>query len=293
MTNAKLLSAWTFLLMTGSAGAVNCLNNIPASNPDSIYTVHGDGTVTNTRTGLMWKVCAEGQTWNAGACTGTEAIFTWDAALAQAEASTFVGHSDWRLPSLKELRNLVEECRFNPSINDTVFSGASSSHFWSGSPDASNSNYALVVYFYDGHAYGNGRYNDGSVRLVRGGTTSSGAVTSFSVPAISSSGVSFAVPQGSSSCRFAATGTYSFCTGSAICYMGPEGIVPAEYGSNRISPTLPAGCLFMRSSVGDTYIGTNATVAVQGESSVLFIVNDIIGGFGDNGGSATVSYSCQ
>jgi hypothetical protein len=26
------------------------------------------------------------------------------------------------LPNLKELRSLVEECRFNPSINDTVFS---------------------------------------------------------------------------------------------------------------------------------------------------------------------------
>jgi hypothetical protein len=33
---------------------------VPASNPDSAYVDHGNGTVTHIRTGLMWKQCAEG-----------------------------------------------------------------------------------------------------------------------------------------------------------------------------------------------------------------------------------------
>ena len=45
--------AWAALcLLPVWAQAVTCQNGIPASNPDSIYTVHGDGTVTDTRTGL-------------------------------------------------------------------------------------------------------------------------------------------------------------------------------------------------------------------------------------------------
>ena len=30
--------------------------------PDSRYTDHGNGTVTDTKTGLSWKQCSEGQT---------------------------------------------------------------------------------------------------------------------------------------------------------------------------------------------------------------------------------------
>lgn len=166
-----ILVAVGFWLMAASATAVTCLNGIPASNPDSAYTVHGDGTVTDMRTGLMWKVCAEGQTWNAGVCTWSEGAYSWDAALALAEVSTYAGHADWRLPNFRELRSLVEVCRVSPAINDTVFPGASSSVFWSGSPRTGFSDYARYVSFDVGGAtgYDGSRSNGYSVRLVRGG----------------------------------------------------------------------------------------------------------------------------
>ncbi|KOR27965.1 hypothetical protein TI04_12110, partial [Achromatium sp. WMS2] len=34
------------------------------------YLIHPDGTVTDTRNGLMWKRCAEGQTWDGKTCVG-------------------------------------------------------------------------------------------------------------------------------------------------------------------------------------------------------------------------------
>lgn len=150
--------------------AVTCVNNLPPGNPDAIYQVHGNGTVTDTRTGLTWKRCAEGQSWNGSTCTGSASRHTWANALALAEASTFAGHGDWRLPSLKELRSLVEECRYNPAINDTVFPNTlSSPNFWSGSPYAPHSGSAWYVDFYRGTANNYGRSNTFSVRLVRGG----------------------------------------------------------------------------------------------------------------------------
>jgi RHS repeat-associated protein len=150
--------------------AVTCQNNLPASNPDTAYIVHaGNGTATDSRTGLMWKVCAEGQSWSGGTCVNSATAHTWAAALALAEGATDAGYNDWRLPNLKELRSLVEECRVGPSINDTVFPATPSSIFWSGSPYVDSVYGAWGVGFSDGYAYGNNRNDAGSIRLVRGG----------------------------------------------------------------------------------------------------------------------------
>ena len=162
-------------LAAGAAHAVTCENNIPPSNPDSVYrvdTTHLDGTtVTDTRTGLMWKQCLEGY---GGTNCGTTVSdsqnrFTWANALAHAEGHTFAGHSDWRLPNLKELRSLVEECRIQPAINDAVFPNTPPSVVWSGSPLAGNPSGAWYVGFNGGSASYSNRNGDNLVRLVRGG----------------------------------------------------------------------------------------------------------------------------
>jgi hypothetical protein len=159
-------------LCTGAliAHAVTCKSNLQPSNPDADYTDHGDGTVTHTPTGLMWKRCAEGQTWSGSTCagstcTGSDRRLTWGEALRMANSSRFAGHVDWRLPSIKELRSLVEECRTDPSINDAIFPNTSRSGFWSVSPNAYNSYLAWLVDFDYGSAGYNGRGN-GSLRAV-------------------------------------------------------------------------------------------------------------------------------
>lgn len=151
------------------AHAVTCINNLPPSNPDAAYTVHGNGTATDTRNGLMWKVCVEGQVWSAGVCSGVPLTFTWANALAHAEGHSFAIRTDWRLPNIKELRSLVEECRPNPAINDTIFPSTPSSNVWSGSPYANDSSYAWLVDFNVGSAGNLSRSFAFQVRLVRGG----------------------------------------------------------------------------------------------------------------------------
>lgn len=156
-------------LCIGAAHSVTCQNNLLPSNPDVVYVINNNGTVTDNRTGLMWKVCGEGQTWSAGACIGTAGTFTWAPAIAQAEASSFASYSDWRLPNLKELRSLVEECRTNVSINDVVFPSTASNNFWSASPYTGVSAGAWVVSFSTGYSNLSNRNASYYVRLVRGG----------------------------------------------------------------------------------------------------------------------------
>jgi hypothetical protein len=147
--------------------AQTCNEAIRATAPDSRYTDHGDGTVSDGDTGLMWKQCSEGQggvDCGEGRVTG----YTWSEALQQAEASTHAGYGDWRLPNVKELKSLVERRCYDPAINIIYFPNTASADYWSSSPYANYSGSAWNVDFdsgYDGYGYKNYDY---AVRLVRG-----------------------------------------------------------------------------------------------------------------------------
>lgn len=157
-----LCSPWTL--------AQTCVAGIQASNPTSVYVVDSaNGTVTDTRTGLMWDRCARGLS-GVGCATGAASTFTWQGALdAAATIGTYKGYNDWRLPNLKELRSLVEECRFNTSINDFAFPNTPGAFVWSGSPFAGGATFVWVVSFYGGDASVRFRSFPYQVRLVRAG----------------------------------------------------------------------------------------------------------------------------
>ncbi|MCI5197559.1 MAG: DUF1566 domain-containing protein [Candidatus Electrothrix sp. AW5] len=151
-------------------------SSIPASTPNSQLIDNGDGTITDSKTGLMWKTCSEGQIYSSSPssdCTGTATTFTWQGALKQPgvvnASSGFAGYTDWRLPNLKELRSIVEEQCYDPAINATRFPNTPSSFVWSGSPYADYSDYAWSVNFSNGHSDSDSRNDSDAVRLVRGG----------------------------------------------------------------------------------------------------------------------------
>ncbi|MDX8392440.1 MAG: DUF1566 domain-containing protein [Mariprofundaceae bacterium] len=149
---------------------------ITASTPTADFVDNGDGTVTHSKTGLMWKRCLEGQLWDSATstCTGTVAIYSWPGGLQQAEALNngggFATFSDWRLPNIKELNSIVEDQCVYPSINAAIFPSIDRAFYWSASPYVTDATQAWTIHifnaaFIERHA----KNRLGQVRLVRGG----------------------------------------------------------------------------------------------------------------------------
>ena len=108
------------------------------ASQESRFTDNGDGTVTDNTTGLMWQQ------------TDDDVARNWESALGYCEDLTLAGHTDWRLPDIKELRSIVDNTRYNPSIDTTYFPGTKSWYYWSSSPGALYTDVAWSVYFYYG-----------------------------------------------------------------------------------------------------------------------------------------------
>ena len=72
------------------------------------FTDNGDGSVTDPRTLLVWKRCAEGFEWKEGACVGEEKKFKLADAITLAKDSRFQQRDNWRLPSRAEFKNIID-----------------------------------------------------------------------------------------------------------------------------------------------------------------------------------------
>jgi hypothetical protein len=126
-------------LLTANLYAQTCnRDTIPASTPMGQFSVNTDETVIDDKHGLMWKRCAEGLS-GTDCATGTGTSYNWQQALQTAEASTFAGYSDWRVPNIKELATLVDEQCSGPAINTWGFPGTDNTGFWSSSPMSTDS----------------------------------------------------------------------------------------------------------------------------------------------------------
>jgi Protein of unknown function (DUF1566) len=169
---AAVCCAVALISLPSVVHAQSCVAGTRASNPSSIYEVDVvNGTVTDTRTALMWDRCPLGQT-GAACAGGTLGAYFWQEALdsaATANSASYKGYTDWRLPNIKELRSLVEECRVNPSINEWAFPATPVTDFWSSSPNAGLTTHAWYVRFDNGKASRITRSWYSGVRLVRAG----------------------------------------------------------------------------------------------------------------------------
>jgi len=129
---------------------------------------NGDGTVTDTNTGLMWqRDTAPG-------------AYKWQGALAYAEALLLAGYDDWRLPNRNELQSFMDYTKVYPSVDPllvpyTVW--AAYWYYWTSTtfdwftPEKTPEN-AWVVGFDDGDVDTddkNAPVTDYYVRAVRGG----------------------------------------------------------------------------------------------------------------------------
>ena len=146
----------------GSSGigffdAVDSGSLVVASTTAGVYVDNGDGTVTDTSTGLMWQQ------------SGPSRDMNWEQALAYCEGLNLGGHTDWRLPAKKALRSLVDFSRVDPAIDTTYFPDVVSSFYWSSTSNIYMTDYAWGAYFYVGYDGFSNKSNYGFVRAVRGG----------------------------------------------------------------------------------------------------------------------------
>jgi hypothetical protein len=118
---------------------------------------NGNGTVTDTGTGLMWQ-------------QQEQADKNWDNALSYCEGLTLGNYSDWRLPNIREHESLIYDAGYDPAIDRSFFPNAYSSYYLSSSSFSGNPGHPWFVSFYDGGIY-NFLGKDGIyfVRCVRGG----------------------------------------------------------------------------------------------------------------------------
>ena len=101
------------------------------------FTDNSNGTVTDNKTGLMWQQGEGGST-------------TWDSALSYCEGLSLGGHSDWRVPDIKELASISDDTRRNPAIDTayfTYFPEPPTTYYWSSTTCAGSPNGKWIVDF--------------------------------------------------------------------------------------------------------------------------------------------------
>jgi hypothetical protein len=153
------------------AAQVCITDSIQASTPDSELKDNGDETITDLRTGLMWKQCLEGYSGTGCTTAATTVTFTWRDALDQPAVNNiapgFANYTDWRLPNIKELATIVEMQCYAPAANSNRFPNLPDyTNVWSGSPSFNvSSSWSLA--FRTGKVLEASRNDSDYVRLVR------------------------------------------------------------------------------------------------------------------------------
>jgi hypothetical protein len=136
-----------------------------------------EGIATDSETGLTWLRFAHGQTWQNNTAVGNTEAVNWETAFEVAkqfnQRGGYGGFTDWRLPTLDELKTLIDKDKGREGnyIDADVFPNNVTSYYWywSASPVANSSYDAWIVYFDGGSDDWDGKYDGYFVRLVRAG----------------------------------------------------------------------------------------------------------------------------
>ncbi|MFC1488583.1 DUF1566 domain-containing protein [Thermodesulfobacteriota bacterium] len=125
---------------------------------DNSFVDNGDGTVTDTSTGLMWQQATVGP-------------MNWESALTYCEGLSLPGgqdaYNDWRLPNRNELQSLGDYNKYNPAIDTVVFPGMVEDCYWSSTTSGGNDTEAWTWDLWDSGVGRDGKSHSNYVRAVR------------------------------------------------------------------------------------------------------------------------------
>jgi hypothetical protein len=193
-------------LMSQSLGTFAVGQGLPgyfASQDESRFVDNGDGTVTDRETGLQWEQKSLGTAgqnlddphdvdneydWSGnftapdgtaftdflvklnGGPTGVgNCVFN-----GSTQTGGFAGHCDWRLPTIGELKTIVDTavpgCDGGSPCIDPMFGPTIEGFYWSASTSAADAEFGLTVDFSTGAEPSLRKGNFVSVRAVRGGS---------------------------------------------------------------------------------------------------------------------------
>jgi len=123
--------------------------------PRPKLTDNMDGTVTDKVTSLMWQQQDD------------NTPKTWQEALDYCNGLDFAGHTDWRLPDIKELRSIADITSVSPAIDVIFFPGTDSDYYWSSTSYDLGLSYAWAVTFQRGVVNYSNKTNTYVTRCVR------------------------------------------------------------------------------------------------------------------------------
>lgn len=148
---------------TGNELYVRCVRG---DQGESTLIDNGNGTVADSRTGLVWQQAEPGQK-------------SWSEAFSYCAGLTLGGSADWRVPNVKELESLTNDVAYAPAIDTALFPNALSAAYWASTSTAFDPSTTLYVNFTTGSVSYLDKTSTINLRCVRGGQ--GGALGTLSV----------------------------------------------------------------------------------------------------------------
>ena len=136
-----------------------------ANNAQFIAKEH---IVIDLKSGVEWLRCSVGQRWNGSECIGEIVRLDQEMSIKAIEIANEQLGGIWRLPTRKELENLVCHKCDKPKIDKFFFPNTPTEPFWTGEQNKHSPRFVWSVNFFTGHTYGRfAPFQEIAVRLVR------------------------------------------------------------------------------------------------------------------------------
>lgn len=123
----------------------------------SVSLLLASDVLIDNKTGLMWQDNSAAKYIKKD----------WQGAVSFCQKLHLAGHDDWRLPTIKELINVVRLSQNDPAIKNGFKNVGGSGYYWSATAHESSEEFAWIMNFKRGYEYNNYKTYERYIRCVR------------------------------------------------------------------------------------------------------------------------------